>query len=255
LGYRTAFGTLDAARYGIPQHRVRLFYLAYRDDVGALPQLPSPTHGTKDGLKPYVTVRQAIEDLPAREAGEVLPDFAWDADSLPAAEALAIGAYSDLMRAPRGYLVTHHSAQPLSEIARRRIEALRPGQAIANLPIDLQPRMGYRGTYGRLDPDRPSSTITANCDYPSRGRFTHYKQVRGLTLREAARLQSFPDRFHWPVRYRTHAAQQIGNAVPPLLAHALARRITTDLGYGLEQSLDAAGGALGVGLNVEVPQP
>jgi DNA (cytosine-5)-methyltransferase 1 len=256
LDYSVASGGLDAARFGVPQHRVRLFIVAYRNDVLVSPRLPSETHGPSgSGLRPLVSSRQAIGDLPPTFAGAEEAHFLAQGAPVPPARALESGEpYSAIVSAPVGHNVTHHWSPALSALSRRRIEALAPGQAIDHLPKRLQPRMGYRGAYGRLHPDRPATTITGNCDHPSRGRFSHYDQVRGITLREAARLQSFPDAFHWPVPHRSHIAQQIGNAVPPLLAHALARSIASDLGYlSPEEALDLSSGTVRVSDDVKVP--
>jgi DNA (cytosine-5)-methyltransferase 1 len=256
LGYTLLSGTVDAAAYGVPQHRVRLLYVAYRDDFGVPPRLPESTHANEHlaGHRSYVTAAEAIGDLPPREPGGREIDFVSDGDPMPAANALRLGLYTALMRASAGTRVGHHRSPPLSQIARRRIEALKPGEALEQLPKELQPKMGYRGAYGRLHPQRPASTITANCDGPSRGRFSHYEQVRAITLREAARLQSFPDGFAWANPSRKQVAQEIGNAVPPLLAHAIARTIAGDLGF-VQEARDANGGLVGVGEHLEIPHP
>ena len=83
---------------------------------------------------------------------------------------------------------------------------------------------GYANTYGRLEEDKPSTTITNNLATPSGLRCIHYAQNRALTPREGARIQSFPDSFEF-VGSRTDITRQIGNAVPPLLAMAIARKI------------------------------
>jgi DNA (cytosine-5)-methyltransferase 1 len=232
LDYSVTSGVADAASFGVPQHRVRLFYVAYRNDLGLIPRLPDETHGSLNTrLRPLVTCRDAIGTLPRRKPGDSKLEFISVGASCLPTHAWVHGPYDALMAAPEGCRVTHHWVPALSELSRRRIEALKPGQAIDHLPNEMQPRMGYRGAYGRLHPDRPSTTVTGNCDHPSRGRFSHYDQDRGISLREAARLQSFPDTFHWPLTHRSHIAQQIGNAVPPLFAHAFASRIAADLGY------------------------
>jgi DNA (cytosine-5)-methyltransferase 1 len=134
------------------------------------------------------------------------------------------------MRPKRGELIHHHYAKPMSRLALKRLRSLRAGEALAQLPMELQPRMGFRGAYGRLDPDLPAPTITGNFDYVSRGRFSHYDQDRGITFREGARLQSFPDRFRWLGPSYEQIALQIGNAVPPLIANSLAQHVGKLLG-------------------------
>jgi DNA (cytosine-5)-methyltransferase 1 len=99
-----------------------------------------------------------------------------------------------------------------------------------DLPNDLKvdchkvgaDKIGHRYVYGRLAPDRPAATITARFDSFTRGKFGHPSQPRNITLREGARLQSFPDSFAF-LGTQEEIAAQIGNAVPPLVASALAR--------------------------------
>jgi DNA (cytosine-5)-methyltransferase 1 len=85
-------------------------------------------------------------------------------------------------------------------------------------------KIGHRYVYGRLDAKRPASTITARFDSFTRGRFAHPCNDRNITLREGARLQTFPDTFRFAGNQEEIAAQ-IGNAVPPKLAHQLAMSI------------------------------
>ena len=94
---------------------------------------------------------------------------------------------------------------------------------------DYRLTSGYRNTYGRLVANRPSTTITNNMCTPSGLRCIHYAQNRALSPREGARIQSFPDWFKF-FGTRTDITKQIGNAVPPLLAIAMARKIHLTLG-------------------------
>jgi DNA (cytosine-5)-methyltransferase 1 len=83
---------------------------------------------------------------------------------------------------------------------------------------------GHLDVYGRLWWSKIANTITGGCILPSKGRFIHPEQDRGITLREAARLQGFPDDYKF-VGSKQQIALQIGNAVPPPLAHAIALAI------------------------------
>ena len=96
------------------------------------------------------------------------------------------------------------------------------------IPEEYRLTSGYGNTYGRLVADKPSTTITNNMCTPSGLRCIHYEQNRALTPREGARIQSFPDWFSF-YGTRTEITKQIGNAVPPLLALALAKKIESCL--------------------------
>ena len=106
-----------------------------------------------------------------------------------------------------------------------------------DLPVDLRvschrngaDRIGHRYVYGRLAPDKPSATITARFDSFTRGRFGHPYEDRNITLREGARLQSFPDTFKFLGNQEPIAAL-IGNAVPPILATLVAQQMVRTLG-------------------------
>jgi DNA (cytosine-5)-methyltransferase 1 len=235
LNYKTDAWNLNAVYYGVPQHRTRRFYLAYRGDLGIAPSCPTATHHPADSLlsPSWITASQALDDLPLlRESGEGQALFTSKVDLDRPSFRRRYGDYAWMMRAEKGTKVSHHWTPPLSAIALRRLMALAPGQALADLPERLQPKMGFRGAYGRIHPQRPAWTITANCDYPSRGRFSHYALLRGISMREAARLQSFPDEFHF-CGPREHVARQIGNGVPPLLMRAFANEIGRALGSAI----------------------
>jgi DNA (cytosine-5)-methyltransferase 1 len=105
-----------------------------------------------------------------------------------------------------------------------------PGGGMQDLPDELKvdchkvgaDKIGHRYVYGRLSPDKPAATITARFDSFTRGKFGHPVEARNITLREGARLQSFPDSFRF-FGTQEEIAAQIGNAVPPLVSEWLAK--------------------------------
>jgi DNA (cytosine-5)-methyltransferase 1 len=105
-----------------------------------------------------------------------------------------------------------------------RIASIGPGEGMRELPDELRPAAGYSGAYGRLDFEMVAPTITRWVFHPGSGRFCHPREPRLLTIREAARLQSFTDDFRFTGTY-IEKAHQVGNAVPPLLMRALAPAI------------------------------
>jgi DNA (cytosine-5)-methyltransferase 1 len=219
LGYNYTYDTLDAVNFGIPQFRRRVLLLATRSKrFSQVLDLPLETHtdpskAKQTGLKPWITVRDAISDLPALDAGE-------SDSTIPNHE------------------VWNHSEEILKRI--RRIP--KNGGSRKDLDRRLwlechstkKNNVGFNDVYGRLKWNAPAVTITSGCNNPSKGRFIHPEQDRGLSPREAARLQSFPDRkrplasysrnfvFHGPYRAVT---AQIGNAFPPRWSLAVARAV------------------------------
>lgn len=208
-GYIVIDGILNSANYGVPQIRKRFVLHAVRNDIhkeltesGFDFGLPEPTHSNKegDGLLPWRTVREAIGDLPAIGAGETYED-------------------------PEGRIRNHKCAN-LDDINIRRIQAIRAaGGSRTGLPNDLilechkkkdadgNVFSGHKDVYGIMDADKPSPTMTGGCLCYSKGRYGHYEQDRAISVREAARLQTFPDDFIFSDSL-TAAALQIGNAVP-----------------------------------------
>lgn len=224
VGYSVTSFKLDAADFGVPQHRKRLFYLACLKSISNNLEPPCPTHCDPhvktDSLKPWVTVCDAIGDLPVRNVGSGPAAFKSKLDLTNGNALLHLSEYAVTMRPAKGTEITEHFARELNELALKRLKSLKPGQAIEALPSNLQPKSGFRGAYGRLHPDYPAKTITTGIRGPSHGPFCHYSQERLITFREAARLQSFPDKFVF-CGERSSVSYQIGNAVPPLLSKAI----------------------------------
>ncbi|MEH2066609.1 MAG: DNA cytosine methyltransferase [Nostoc sp.] len=166
-------------------------------------------------ISPLVTVRDAIGDLPPLDAGQ---DY--DAEVYPFPPQTI---YQTMMR-HQSTKIVNHVARALSPIQFSRARALYEGQDARDLPSELAPKKHYSGAYGRLYWDKPARTITRWLFHPGSGRFFHPTQDRTITIREAARLHSYPDDFHFLGTY-TDMASQIGESVPPLLGKVIASSI------------------------------
>lgn len=211
-GYRVAHRVLNAADFGVPQRRKRAFFVANR--LGIDFEFPTPTHAahtpsqTLFPLRSHVGVWEAISDLPSLEhgAGEKTTSYCG-----PAA--------SEFQRKMRGdnMVVSNHVARALQPTQFERLSALEPGQGLKDLPLHLQTKGGYSGAYGRLTKDMVAPTITRWVFHPGSGRWGHPVDTRTISIREIARLQSFPDAYEFVGSF-TDQAGQLGNAVPPLLA-------------------------------------
>ena len=121
-----------------------------------------------------------------------------------------------------------HGATQHSPLARERLAMLPPNAGKEVLPEEHLTKSIYSGTWTRMRKDEISVTITTRFDTPSSGKFTHPFLNRAITVREAARIQSFPDTFRF-VGNKGSQMKQVGNAVPPLLAGAIAEVIMNDI--------------------------
>jgi DNA (cytosine-5)-methyltransferase 1 len=232
-GYVASCAELLAAQYGAPQMRWRLVVAAWRDDLGIPPGygFPAPTHGdrgigdlvsnrtvTADDMRGFVTAYEAISDLPAVGAGSMVDRYT----------GRPVTPYQERMRAGLGDELWNHYAARLSKANLARIAALKPGQDWRDLPFELLPpgmqralRKDHTRRYRRMTWDGiPRAVITRFRD-PKTGEYTHPAQDRTITIREAARLQGFPDRFVFQGD-RSSQYEQVGNAVPVQLANAVA---------------------------------
>ena len=204
-GYQVRSMLLNACDYGVPQSRRRVLFYGWRDGEREF-EFPAPTHSMDD----HLTVWDAIGDLPSPP--------------------------EDCTPFPGDPL---HRRTRLSPMNLKRLDCIPPGGGMEDLPVELRVachrngahRIGHRYVYGRLAPDKPAATITARFDSFTRGKFGHPYDNRNITLREGARLQSFPDTFKFAGNQEPIAAL-IGNAVPPTLSTHLAKQIVRSLQDG-----------------------
>jgi DNA (cytosine-5)-methyltransferase 1 len=223
LGYQVEHRVLKAEEYGVPQERRRVFFVANR--LGLKFEWPKPTHGNQqncgNGVKPFVTVWDAIGDLPPLKIleGEEMQDYGAAAQS-DYQKQLRVGAKK----------LYNHVAPHLAPINLDRLKFIKPGGSWRDIPVRLLPagmkkarRCDHTKRYGRLEKKGLASTILTKCDLHW-GAYIHPTQDRTLTVREAARLQSFPDRFQFSGP-RVEQFRQVGNAVPPLLAQAVGQSV------------------------------
>jgi DNA (cytosine-5)-methyltransferase 1 len=221
-GYHIETNILKAEEYGVPQERRRILFVGNR--LGLPVVWPEPTHGPGRAL-PFVTVWDAISDLPELRNGE-------DRGTLP----YACPPRNDYQRYLRGpsESVSNHSAPRLSKINLQRMQHIPQGGSWRDIPFELLPagmkrakRSDHTKRYGRMHPDGLSCTVLTKCDLHW-GAYIHPFQDRTLTVREAARIQSFPDWFHF-AGPRTEQYVQVGNAVPPLLGRQIGRAVITGM--------------------------
>lgn len=241
LGYHPAVKVLYAPDFGVPQMRWRTLIMASRDAAVSNTHFPTPTHNAprrvnftsnwggeslllptnKEGI-PFTNIGDAIGDLPALTSGESYPELGPYASP-------AMSKYQEDMRLGSSG-VTNHQAPKLSDINLQRLQYIPEDGNWTNIPRDLLPKGMQRARitdhtkrYGRTSATGLSSTILTKCD-PHWGAYFHYSQNRSYTVREAARLQSFPDTY---VFTGTKADQfkQVGNAVPPMLGEAIGKAL------------------------------
>ncbi len=247
-GYAVTIDILLAANYGVPQVRRRVFMVGLRR--GTKFQFPKPTHlggwrrdtvelwereRRKRKLLRHITCWEAINDLPVlgRSLG---------ANTTILARPDRLTPYGKLMRAGADFLHDHEVSR-LSEEHLRLVRLVPQGGTWRDIPAYQLPDRfyGMRRTdsstlLGRLDPNRPAYTITTQFNNPTAGCFVHPWEDRVLSIREGARLQSFPDDYRFKggieSRYR-----QVGNAVPPLLARVLANSLISQLARSASQGV------------------
>lgn len=256
-GYRVKYKLLNAAHYGVPQERWRLLIIGTRlDDVSI--SFPEPVYYSRSRpnfrgvnemgfahavrnkhsnpelfawLKDPVSISQAIGDLPkiANGKGEQFMKY----DGTPNSP------FQKYARTGAGNELWNHETAKLAAVNLERFSYVKPGGSWRDIPYELLPeglkrarRSDHTRRYGRLDPNGLSGTVLTKCD-PHWGTFVHYDQDRIISVREAARIQSFPDRFKF-LGELTSQYKQVGNAVPPLLAKAIAIEVHAALGFAPE---------------------
>jgi len=203
IGYKAKWKLLRSADYGVPQLRKRVIFMAWRDGVSQ-PMFPLST------VSKYVSVGEAIFDLPALGPGEVSTTY----DESPQTK------FQKTRRGRCRTLRNHQAANHPPHLV-EILSHIPDGGNRKSIPDHLQPKSGFHNSYARLASNKPAVAITSNMRKPSSARATHPIQNRGLTVREGLRLQTFDDSFQ-VLGSRTSQYLQVGNAVPPLLANALA---------------------------------
>lgn len=207
MGYNVQYKTLVASDYGVPQKRKRVIFVGTKEDGF---EYPEPVNYT-------VTTEMAISDLPSleQELGTPISEY----------ESQPLNDYQELMRVNSKELHNHVAANHSQRI--RDIISLVPdGGNYKDLPEEYRETRKFNVAWTRFPSNRPSPTI----DTGHRHHF-HYKYNRVPTVRESARLQSFPDTFVFTGN-KTQQFRQVGNAVPPLLAKSIAIQLLKYLNGG-----------------------
>lgn len=270
MGYKVEVAVVNCADYGVPQFRERAIFIA--SSIGPA-SLPPRTHADPKnvklmaaGLSPWVTVRDAINDLPAPSLNnEILGGGSLELyGDNPS-------AYAQSMRTSKVFPY-NHITRPYQKSVLDIIKEMRPGQTWDAESVRMQEKYGraivklakakgipvnsaraqllnsgainpvfykdyYWSAYTRLAWGSPALTITANANFLGSGRFTHPVEQRGITMREAARLQSFDDEFRFITSDSDDGdtarigigMDMIGEAVPPLLSKAIATHLANQL--------------------------
>ena len=196
LGYRVEYRSVNAKSHGVPQHRERIFFVATSKEIQEPFSFPNPTHGVRrdmlSDLRPYRTFGDACSDLDYIESGEC--------------------SKTD----------PHHKAVRHPDHVVKWLWNVEQGHsAHENADENMRPPSGYNTTYKRQIWHEPASTVQTTFGMISGCRNVHPIATRSLTVREAARLQSFPDTFEFMGSIGS-IRTAIGNAVPPLLSFAFA---------------------------------
>lgn len=236
LGYATGSKIVCTSNFGVPQYRRRSILVAVRRELanpmflatGDPASLVVPAADPDNIVK---TVQAAIGHLPPLTAGATDPN------------------------------IPNHKTRSLSDLNLKRLSAAMPGVSniyLENTPngdlsLDCHRRVNaklktrcFTDVYTRMSPDRPSPTITTKCHSISNGRFGHFdtEQLRGISLREAALLQSFPDDYvFYPTNMIEPIARMIGNAVPPRLAEFFSRYLVASITQPAAQDATSPGRA------------
>ncbi len=210
MGYNIECQILCAADYGVPQIRKRLVFMGIRKEIG-VPEFPKPLFSPDN----YRSCRDALSDLPSREFefGEEVDEYTKE----PMTE------YQRIMRRKATKLY-NHVATKHTQLVKDTIALVPEGGNYKDLPPGWGESRKFNEAWTRYDGNKPSKTI----DTGHRNHF-HYQYNRVPTVRENARLQSFPDDFVF-TGTRTQQNRQVGNAVPPFLGYALAQAMLAIFG-------------------------
>ncbi|HEM5489886.1 TPA: DNA cytosine methyltransferase [Streptococcus suis] len=199
LGYTVSYKLLNASDYGVPQNRYRVFFIGIKENCFEFPK-----------EFPYkVSSKEALSDLPSLDVYDLFSDVY---------RSEPLNKYQELMRYASPEL-TNHEPTRHTEQTKEIISMIPDGGKISDLPEEYWSIRKYNKAFQRMNSNLPSNTI----DTGHRNYF-HYEENRVPSVRESARIQSFPDDFEF-LGSKTSQYKQVGNAVPPLLAEVIANQI------------------------------
>jgi len=203
-GYKVGYSILKASDFGVPQNRRRVFFVGLKN--GGVFNFPIGDFGSK--LNPYVTTKEAINDLPRNSVSDS------SAYSTP-----PLSNFQKFARSGSAGIYNHETIEHKKDT--ERIIAMVPdGGNYKDLPKELQSTRKVNIAWTRLNSKKPSFTIDTGHNH-----IFHYKFNRVPTAREAARIQSFPDKFIFWGKNKASHLKQVGNAVPPLIGEILGKRL------------------------------
>jgi len=216
----------NSADYGVPQLRKRLFIIGCNDPNASF-EMPKPSHYSEDKIinnkfkKKYITVSQAINDLPK------ITDN-WRISECEYSRHKNLNDFQILMRSNNGKTVKNNICRLTNIRAKKLFSHLKQGQKYMDLPKKIRKILPFRediffDRLKRLREDKPSWTVIAHIGMDGY-MYIHPNDNRTLSVREAARLQSFPDNYYFHGN-QTETYHQVGNAVPVLLAEKIARSL------------------------------
>ena len=204
LGYTVTPAILKAAEYGVPQLRRRIIFVGTQSGLAFKKPAPIRSEGT------FTTVWDAICDLPPLGPGAFSEAYSGAPKN----------SFQRSMRSGSAQLQGHEASNHPDHLI-EAISHIPDGGNRRHIPDRLQPKSGFHNSYSRLNSRSPAVAVTQNMGKPSATRCIHPFQHRGLTAREGARLQTFPDWFHFQGGLVSQR-EQIANAVPPMLAEIIA---------------------------------
>lgn len=221
---------INAVDYGVPQNRKRVFIFGIHEDLDnkAIEFPPKPTHYSPSlGMEPcWIPASSVFEDIPEIIKKRYINEYFVGKCNFSEEE-----GYNILNNLPVGKPVSENEIfmHPTPKLVERFADTPLNGSRVDAgekhlLKCHSNGYEGHKDVYGRIMIHKPSNTITTGCNNPSKGRFVHPWKNHGITLRHAARLQTFPDWFEF-TGSSTHQAKQIGNAVPPKLGKILIKSI------------------------------
>lgn len=219
LGYRVKVQQLSSDDYGVPQQRKRVFFVGINEQkISNDVEFNFPTPRFGNGLKPAITCKEAISDL----------DFVPDDISMGEDISYKIPAQSDYQKLMRkdSNSIRNHSITIHKEQTKQIISMVPDGGNYKDLPKELQSTRKVHIAWTRMNSEKPCFTIDTGHNH-----HFHYKENRVPTVRESARIQSFPDRFEF-IGIKTSQLKQVGNAVPPLMAEAIAEEVKNTIERG-----------------------